>query len=163
MEEWKLIPGFDNYIVSNLGRIIGPSGVPLKGTLVNGYRYVTFGHSDGRMSFHSAVLKAFTGEEISSGQEVRHLNGDPTDNRLINLKIGTKSENTFDQVIHGTHNNASKEECLRGHSLSPENVRVYKTPKGSESRFCKECDRIRGAKYRARKKREKELADNEKD
>ncbi len=59
------------------------------------------------MFVHRLVLLAFKGPR-PDGQYCRHLNGVPTDNRLANLAWGTKSENTFDKVGHGTHPHASK-------------------------------------------------------
>ena len=36
------------------------------------------------------------------GMECRHLNGDRKDNRIENLRWGTRAENAQDRVIHGT-------------------------------------------------------------
>ena len=49
---------------------------------------------------HQLILKAFIGEP-PKGQEVRHLNGIPTDNRLENLEYGTRSENIHDIYLQG--------------------------------------------------------------
>lgn len=49
---------------------------------------------------HQLILKTFIGEP-KNGQEVRHLNGVPTDNRLENLEYGTRSENIRDIYLQG--------------------------------------------------------------
>ena len=45
-------------------------------------------------------MRAFVGEP-PEGMEVRHLNGDPTDNRLENLKYGSRTENILDVFYQG--------------------------------------------------------------
>ena len=50
---------------------------------------------------HQLVLLAFNGPR-QDGQEVRHKNGIPTDNREDNLEWGTRKENMADKVKHGT-------------------------------------------------------------
>ena len=50
---------------------------------------------------HSLVLEAFVGPR-PEGMECRHLNGDRKDNRIENLRWGTRAENAQDRVIHGT-------------------------------------------------------------
>ena len=54
-----------------------------------------------RMNVHTLVLNAFVGER-PQGMVCRHLNGNPLDNRLCNLKWGTPQENTQDSIRHGT-------------------------------------------------------------
>lgn len=36
------------------------------------------------------------------GLECRHLDGNPANNRLLNLKWGTRTENVHDSMLHGT-------------------------------------------------------------
>jgi hypothetical protein len=50
---------------------------------------------------HILVLEAFVGLR-PQGNETRHLNGIPDDNRLINLRWGTPEENRADTIKHGT-------------------------------------------------------------
>lgn len=50
---------------------------------------------------HRLILQAFVGP-APAGTECRHLNGDPSDNRIENLKWGTSEENTGDSFKHGT-------------------------------------------------------------
>jgi HNH endonuclease len=49
---------------------------------------------------HRLVLLAFVGP-CPQGMQCRHLNGDPTDNRVENLKWGTAYENAADAIRHG--------------------------------------------------------------
>ena len=49
---------------------------------------------------HRLVMEAFVGP-CPDGMECRHLNGNSRDNRLENLKWGTKAENIEDTLRHG--------------------------------------------------------------
>lgn len=50
---------------------------------------------------HCIVLEAFIGP-CPEGMECRHLDGNPANNRIGNLKWGTPAENHADSVRHGT-------------------------------------------------------------
>jgi hypothetical protein len=70
----------------------------------NGYLYVTL-CQDGRrcpQGIHVLVLKTFVGE-CPEGMECRHLDDNPSNNRLSNLCWGTKKENAGDRIRNG-HN-----------------------------------------------------------
>ena len=54
-----------------------------------------------RMNVHTLILNTFVGER-PKGMLCRHLNGNPLDNRLCNLKWGTPQENVQDSIRHGT-------------------------------------------------------------
>lgn len=97
----KKIPGYEGYQVTSDGTIIGVYGRPLRlQQLPTGYLYVKTKY--GHLYAHQAVLLAWAGPK-PQGQEVRHLDGNPTNNTFSNLAYGTKSENEYDKVRHGTH------------------------------------------------------------
>ena len=70
------------------------------GPVQSGHLYVVLGHGEAGVPVHQLVMRAFVGEP-PEGMEVRHLNGDPTDNRLENLKYGSRTENILDVFYQG--------------------------------------------------------------
>ena len=119
-EVWKAVPGYEGrYEVSDLGRVrsldravicmgeIKGSYVSLrKGRVLRpgpsnyGHLSVVLGRGKTRM-VHELVLRAFVGDPPDK-HECCHNNGVSTDNRLSNLRWGTRSENNVDAVKHGT-------------------------------------------------------------
>jgi hypothetical protein len=116
IEDWKDVPGYEGkYQASNLGQIrsltrqitqIGSGGRPftrtVKGRILRPGRFCKSGHVSvvlGKGSagspVHQLVLQTFVGPP-PDGQEVRHLNGNPADNRLENLTYGSRTENILD-------------------------------------------------------------------
>jgi hypothetical protein len=107
MEEiWKDVPEYEGrYQVSNKGRVRSfvrySSGILLRpGRMPEGHMSVSLGRNNSQC-VHKLVLLAFVGPP-TIGHECRHLNGDPSDNRIENLVWGTRSENILDAVAHGT-------------------------------------------------------------
>lgn len=73
----------------------------------NGYQSVLLPLADGtkkRLYVHQIVLWAGTGilTDRSNGQAVHHINGIKNDNRLVNLKMVTRAENTRHYVHQET-------------------------------------------------------------
>lgn len=148
-EEWRPIPGYEGrYSVSNLGRVrndrrggrilrgFQPAGQPrLMVTISSGSV-----HTRVKRYVHQLVLEAFVGPRPAGMPHVRHLNGDALDNRLVNLKYGTVSENAQDAIQHGTNAKLRKTHCARGHEYTPENTRLGE----KQQRVCKECQREKG-------------------
>lgn len=122
-ELWKPVAEYEGlYEVSNLGRVksvqrfVVSQGVKrtrknyimkekiLKQFNSHGYLRVCL-TKNGISKFylvHRLVLESFIGP-CPQGCETRHLNNDPSDNRLINLCYGTHSENTIDKSKCGHH------------------------------------------------------------
>lgn len=118
---YKDIPGYDGlYRVSNFGDVISCSRdvftgsgdkrriIKLKEKRLNpsnrkGYKVVNLRKDNKTLTIgvHQLVLWAFVGVQ-QKGIEVRHLNSNPSDDRLENLRYGTKSENMQDAVELGT-------------------------------------------------------------
>src|SRR5690606_9752706 len=106
---------------------------------VNTHGYVTYSlYHEGRWRRHSGhrlVAEAFIGAEPIGKPYVLHNDGDPTNNRVENLRWGTNQENQIDSVGHGTNYNANKSECKRGHPY--DELNTYVDSNGRRS--CKTC------------------------
>lgn len=150
-EDWKPVVGYEGlYAVSSIGRVRsfhhrkdGPEGRLMKihYNVESGYAYVvlSLNGSSRHWYVHILVLEAFD-KPCPPGMECRHDDGDRANARLTNLSWGTGSENNLDQVRHGTHNNASKEKCKKGHDYTEENTYYYRRADGSiKQRACKIC------------------------
>lgn len=128
-EEWRSVAGYEGlYEVSSHGRVRRCGGSPKCRTerLVKpqphrgGYVHVTLS-KDGEVrpqSVQQMVLRAFVGPP-NEGEESRHQNDDRTDNRLANLRWGTRTQNMADAARHGTAGSAMKQRA----DLSDEQVR----------------------------------------
>lgn len=103
-EVWKEIPGYDNYAVSDQGRVMriarGRSTHPGKilrpARNTRGYSNVVLCHECLPKTFtvHTLVMLAFVGPR-PEGMEVNHINGVKTNNRLSNLEYVTPQENSL--------------------------------------------------------------------
>lgn len=100
-EVWLPHPVDGKYSISNMGRVRGPRGI-LTGTASTGpikYRQYNVGGKS-RLG-HSLVMETFVGP-LPEGMEVRHLDGNPQNNRVSNLQYGTPLENAADKQLQGT-------------------------------------------------------------
>lgn len=123
--EYRLIPGVVGYRAgsdgtiwtcrqrgNSPGRCVGVGSVVRLGSewhIIKGRVHCVSGHIEikisqdgGRKSrkAHQLILEAFVGPR--GNQDVRHLNGNPADNRLENLCYGTRKENVADAIRHGS-------------------------------------------------------------
>lgn len=114
-ETWRPVVGHAGYEVSDLGRVRSyrnRQGHPtaasrlLSPAIVKGYRHIKLGRSH-QTKVHVLVLEAFAGPR-PDGMVCRHLDGNPLNNRLSNLRWGTPEENYADRHLHGTHNTGSR-------------------------------------------------------
>ena len=106
------------------GRILTPTSEEGK---PNGskYLYVRTSHQGKRVRLyiHRTVLEAFSGP--AEGRWGLHKDDNHLNNRLDNLYWGTQSDNEADMRKNGIKKR--KTHCDRGHKMTPENTRVYKT------------------------------------
>jgi hypothetical protein len=119
-ERWLPVVGFvGQYEVSDLGRVRSldraetyeRSGKTIRrrhrgrvlqpGTMASGHLIVILGQGNNAL-VHQLVLGAFVGPRPDHAESL-HGDGVPGNNRLPNLRWGTRSENMQDAVRHGTH------------------------------------------------------------
>ena len=122
-ERWLPVVGFPAYEVSDLGRVRSIDRIDVftrkeasgkittirrrmrgtllrAGTVPSGHLLVVLGRGHSRL-VHRLVLDAFVGPR-PHGKEALHGDGEPSNNRLWNLRWGTRSENVADTRRHGT-------------------------------------------------------------
>lgn len=156
---WMDVPGFPGYKASLDGQLMSLKGTEpriLKQCMGSqGYLIVGLRQGDKTVvrKVHVFIALAFYGLP-KPGEQVRHLDGNKLNNHMGNLQYGTSSEDSFDQVEHGTHYEASRDCCDRGHEFTPENTMHRKGRNGNTIRKCKECHRLSVARYRAKKAEE---------
>lgn len=182
IEEWRAVVGYeDRYEVSSLGYVKSLPKVVhwpnRSGFICTRYHperilaskvasrggYAVIGLCDPakpdkikQFRVHRLVLEAFVGP-CPTEMEARHLNGDRMDNRLENLRWGTKSENAYDKIRHGTHTKTSRTHCPRRHPLADPNLEPSQVP--FNRRACWSCALTRGAPASLRSRSFQEVSD----
>lgn len=110
MEEWRSIPGWQGYYeVSSLGRVRRTT--PGKSTRVGfvlksfadkrGYKTVQLSRDDNHHTLKLArlIASAFL-PNFDESLQVDHINGQPSDNRLCNLRLVTLEQNAKNRRIN---------------------------------------------------------------
>lgn len=92
-------------------------------------------------SVHRVVALAFLGK-CPDGMECLHTDGNPSNNHVGNLSWGTRSENRYDMVRHGTHPQKTRSQCPIGHPLVAPNLRP-RVWREEGRRQCLACARAR--------------------
>lgn len=103
-EEWRPCPSFPEFEASSLGRVRNSETKRVRQITMDRSRYALVGfRREGKIvarSLHVLVADAFLGPRPLR-HEVRHLDGDRTNNAPSNLEYGTARENARDRLIHG--------------------------------------------------------------
>lgn len=151
-EIWRAVPGLVGYEASNLGSVRSlrrHQPCILKPSLDHGGYRMVFPSVDGQnrtYAIHRMVLLAFVGPR-PPGMQIRHLDGDRSNNCLSNLRYGTPSENVQDAVRHGTRANLGRTHCAHGHPFDEGNTYWYGT-----TRNCRACNRRAAAETKRRRR-----------
>jgi hypothetical protein len=136
-EQWLPVPGYEQYEVSDHGRVRHGTRMLSLTPMDSGHLRVRI-TGDWQPLVHRVVLLAFRGP-CPLGQEGLHDNDIPDDNRLTNLTWGTRSKNRHDAVRNGGDHNARKTRCPADHPYSGDNLLISKDGK----RHCRACRRKR--------------------
>lgn len=153
-ETWKPIPKWEGYYeVSDRGRIRSVDRTIttkagwnqfLRGQVMSqhandyGYLYsmACRGNMQKRIWVHRAVLEAFV-ECRPEGKVCMHIDNDPTNNTVENLRWGTQQENIQQCVREGRQHNMNKTHCKRGHPFATWNLAPSALAQGK--RACLAC------------------------
>ena len=123
-ETWKTIPIAPNYEASSLGIIrrsrpgaskmsrvvVGRVLLPCRAGPRRTYLSVNL-EIDGRCgqkSVHRLIALTFLGAPPTAKHHAAHINGDSFDNRAVNLRWSSPSENERDKLLHGRHNRGER-------------------------------------------------------
>lgn len=154
-EVFKIIDGFPAYRVSNFGNI--QSRWQYRGYYYNGFEIedvwedkpsrpdkkgyhqvcLCDGHGNKKtIRVHVLVATAFIGKKPFPTAIIRHLDGNPANNRAENLSYGSYVDNENDKIRHGTWNTRNG-----GASLTPEQVIEIRNryENGEPQKFLAEC------------------------
>jgi len=93
MEEWKDIPGYEKYQVSSLGRVRRGLRIIALCTDSRGYKSFTASIKNIKttVGVHRALALAFI-PQIDGKPEVDHINRNPSDNTIENLRWSNRCE-----------------------------------------------------------------------
>jgi hypothetical protein len=123
-ETWKKVIGFSNYEVSNTGKVRSIDSIRINSLghkrFIRGKELKPFIDKDGYYKFllyksdgtgwktrksiavHRIMALSFMNNAEKYNNVIRHLDGNPSNNNLNNLKWGTAKENYQDMLDHGT-------------------------------------------------------------
>lgn len=159
-EVWLPVAGWEStHEVSSLGRVRSRGGrnslgARFQGRILkqtcdrHGYLWVAL-CMQGRAHtkrVHRLVAETFHGAG-QPGEEVRHLDGDQTNNRADNLAWGSHSVNMHDSVAHGTHSMTRRSHCPLGHMLAEPNLVMSRMVRLGQ-RQCLACRRAQAFRRR---------------
>lgn len=140
-EVWIVIPGYEDYAASNLGRIkratnsrTSSAGKIMKPRFsVHGYLHVTI-RKDGVSKCHNVhrlVAFAFLGIPDCASMHACHIDGDRTNNVPENLRWDTALLNTHDKYGHGSFEKVKRGSVHWNSKLDEASVRAMRAERAS--------------------------------
>jgi hypothetical protein len=109
MNDLAPVHGIPGAFISRDGRVFRDGKEKATPVSAVGYRIANFSINNKSHTryVHRLLLEGFIGP-CPDGCEALHINGDRLDNRLENLRWGTRKENVADAIRHGTATIGSK-------------------------------------------------------
>ena len=92
-ERWRMIVGYDDYAVSDRGRVIALSTGKYMKFRKNPKGYLRVHLPERRVLVHRIVAQAFLPAPKDGQTQINHISGNKADNRVVNLEWVTPSEN----------------------------------------------------------------------
>lgn len=92
------VSGFKNYIINSDGVIYSQKG-EMKQQIINSYKQI--GLRNGKLNFfsvHRLVYQHF-GKDWNPEMSIDHINGDRADNRIENLRMATRQQQSFNKGV----------------------------------------------------------------
>jgi hypothetical protein len=110
IESVRQIPGFDGYFISTEGKVFNKKGLEIKSRIQKrvhgkGYPIIDLRKDKKTVTIfvHKLVMLTYFEGKPSSRHQIRHLDGDKTNNSIFNLDWGTPEENMRDKLKTGTY------------------------------------------------------------
>lgn len=130
-EKWLKVVGFENYKISNLGRLKNSKGEIMKPwNDSHGYLDVKF-YKDKKSyhrKIHRLVAEAFI-ENPENKKQVNHIDGNPMNNFLENLEWVTPKENIRHLLeTKGISNQFSKMSKVASYDMNGDLLKTFETP-----------------------------------
>jgi len=113
MEEYREIPNYSNYMISNFGNLKNKKTNRILRQWIagNGYKYCRIINNDGhkKITIHSLITKIFLGEKPDN-YEIDHIDRNKLNNSIENLRYVSKKDNCLNKNIETKKRKNSKNE-----------------------------------------------------
>lgn len=127
-EEWELIKDFEDYKISNMGRVVSLRSNTILIQNLDSNQYHRFmlwkNNKNTGINTHILVANYFLGDR-PEGYQINHIDGNKSNNKVSNLEYITASENmkhAYDIGLHpGVYNSLNEEEVHQICKLFKEN------------------------------------------
>ena len=144
MVDYKVIEGFENYLIYKDGSVVNAKTGKVKHQFIKrskGYLYVSL-CKDGKIKsiyVHRLLAKAFI-PNLENKTEINHINGIKTDNRIENLEWCSPKENSIHKTIVLGKGHIRPVRCVETGITYRSGLYASKLFKTSSGAICNSCN-----------------------